>query len=196
MTDQSRNQSPHHVLLSLGVTGGFWAGAQLEFAEGLNCLIGGRGAGKTSAREFLRFGLGLMPDQKAYPQRHRAIDTLVKANLGNGRLRIEIRTKTDMRYTAERAANETVQVVNEAGTAVPISLDRDQIFGADVFSQNEIEEIASSPAAQLELLDRFQEREAVAIDRELEQLQRQLDQSSVAFLPFTSQLDNPRARAS
>ena len=41
---------------------------------------------------------------------------------------------------------------------------------SDVFSQNEIEEIASSPAAQLELLDRFQEPETVAIDRELEQL--------------------------
>jgi hypothetical protein len=45
-----------------------------------------------------------------------------------------------MRYTANRGAYETVQVLNEVGTAVPISLDRDQIFGADVFSQNEIEE--------------------------------------------------------
>ena len=162
MTTQSRNQSPHHVVLSLNVTGGFLAGAQLEFADGLNCLIGGRGAGKTTALEFLRFGLGLMPDPKANPQRHRAIDALVKANLGNGRLRIELRTKTDMRYTAGRSAHETVQVLNEAGTAVPISLDRDQIFGADVFSQNEIEEIASSPAAQLELLDRFQEHETAS----------------------------------
>ena len=196
MTDQSRNQSPHHVLLSLGVTGGFLAGAQLEFADGLNCLIGGRGAGKTTALEFLRFGLGLMPDQNSYPQRHRAIDTLVKANLGNGRLRIEIRTKTDMRYTAGRSAHDTVQVLNEMGTAVPISLDRDQIFGADVFSQNEIEEIASSPAAQLELLDRFQEHETVTIDRELEQLQRQLDQSSTDLRRIDQEVDGARVRAS
>jgi ABC-type uncharacterized transport system ATPase subunit len=196
MTDQSRNQSPHHVLLSLGVTGGFLAGAQLEFADGLNCLIGGRGAGKTTALEFLRFGLGLMPDQKAYPQRHRAIDTLVKANLGNGRLKIEIRTKTDMQYTAGRSAHDTVQVLNEMGTAVPISLDRDQIFGADVFSQNEIEEIASSPAAQLELLDRFQEHETVTIDRELEQLQRQLDQSSTDLRRIDQEVDDARVRAS
>jgi AAA domain len=196
MTNQSRNQSPHHVLLSLGVTGGFLAGAQLEFADGLNCLIGGRGAGKTTALEFLRFGLGLMPDQRANPQRHRAIDTLVKANLGNGRLRIEIRTKTDMRYTAGRSANETVQVLNEMGTAVPISLDGDQIFGADVFSQNEIEEIASSPAAQLELLDRFQEYETVTIDRELEQLQRQLDQTSTDLRHIDQEVDDARVRAS
>ena len=194
MTNKSQNQSPHHVVLSLDVTGGFLAGAQLEFADGLNCLIGGRGAGKTTALEFLRFGLGLMPDPKANPQRHRAIDALVKANLGQ--LRIELRKKTDMRYTAGRSAHESVQVLNEVGTAVPISLDRDQIFGADVFSQNEIEEIASSPAAQLELLDRFQEHEAVAIDRELEQLQRQLDQSSIDLRRVDQEIDDARVRAS
>jgi energy-coupling factor transporter ATP-binding protein EcfA2 len=196
MTTQGKGEAAHHLVVSLNVTGGFLAGVQLEFADGLNCLIGGRGAGKTTALEFLRFGLGLMPDPKANPQRYRAIEALVKANLGNGQLRIELRTKTAMRYTAGRSAHESVQVLNEVGAPVPISLDRDQIFGADVFSQNEIEEIASSPAAQLELLDRFQEREAVAIDRELEQLQRQLDQSSVDLRRFDEELDDARGRAS
>ena len=90
----------HHIVVRLRVTGGFLAGLELEFADGLNCLIGGRGAGKTTGLEFLRFGLGLMPDPKVNGPRHKAIDGLVKANLGSGRLRIELRTKTDMRYTA------------------------------------------------------------------------------------------------
>jgi DNA repair ATPase RecN len=196
MTTQRKSESAHHVLVSLSVTGGFLAGVQLEFADGLNCFIGGRGAGKTTALEFLRFGLGLMPDPKVNSQRHRAIDALVKANLGNGRLKIELRTKTDMRYSAGRSAHESVQVLNEMGAAVPISLDRDQIFSADVFSQNEIEDIASSPAAQLELLDRFQERETIAIDRELEQLERQLDQSSVDLRRVDEEIDDARIRAS
>jgi AAA domain len=168
----------------------------MEFADGLNCLIGGRGAGKTTALEFLRFGLGLMPDIRTSPQRYRAIDALVKANLGNGRLSVELQTKTKMRYTAGRAANESIQVLNESGTAVPISLDRDLIFGADVFSQNEIEEIASSPAAQLDLLDRFQEQEASAIARELEQLQRKLEQSSIDLRRLDEEVDDLRAKAS
>ena len=50
------------------MTGGFLAGAELEFADGLNCLIGGRGAGKTTVLEFLRFGLGLMPAPKMNAQ--------------------------------------------------------------------------------------------------------------------------------
>ena len=34
----------HHKIRSLAVTGGFLDGAVLEFADGLNCIIGGRGA--------------------------------------------------------------------------------------------------------------------------------------------------------
>jgi hypothetical protein len=101
-----------------------------------------------------------------------------------------------MGYTAGRSAHESVEVLNEVGTAVPISLDRDQIFGADVFSQNEIEGIASSPAAQMELLDRFEERDTAAIDRELEQLQRQLDQASVYVRSIDGEVDDACVRAS
>src|SRR5690242_20451817 len=101
----------HHAVLKLRVVGGFLADMQLEFADGLNCLIGGRGTGKTTALEFLRFGLGLMPDPKISPQRARAIETLVKANLGGGRLSVELRTKSGMRYTAERGASEAIQVI-------------------------------------------------------------------------------------
>jgi hypothetical protein len=186
----------HHAVLKLRVVGGFLGGIELEFADGLNCLIGGRGTGKTTALEFLRFGLGLMPDPKISPQRARAIETLVKANLGGGRLSVELRTKSGMRYTAERGATEAIQVINEAGTAVPVVLDRDQIFGADVFSQNEIEEIASNPAAQLGLLDRFIEAETSTIARDLESLDRQIGHTSVELRRLDLEIDDLAARAS
>jgi hypothetical protein len=80
-----RKPRPHHAVLGLRITGGFLAGIELDFADGLNCLIGGRGTGKTTALEFLRFGLRLMPDPKISPQRYRAIEGLVKANLAGGR---------------------------------------------------------------------------------------------------------------
>jgi hypothetical protein len=198
MSDGDMKASPdaHHVLRSLRVTGGFLGGTKLDFADGLNCFIGGRGAGKTTALEFLRFGLGLMPDPKTHPQRHRSLEALVKANLGSGRISVELRTKTNMVYTAGRAATENVQVVNEQGVAVPISLDRDLIFSADVFSQNEIEEIASSPASQLALLDRFQERDASAIAKELAQIHRNIEQSSIDLRRMDQEIDDLRSKAS
>jgi ABC-type uncharacterized transport system ATPase subunit len=188
--------APHHVLLRLKVTGGFMGGADLVLADGLNCLIGGRGAGKTTALEFLRFALGLMPDPKVNQQRVRALDALIKANLGGGRVAVELRTKTGMLYTAGRGTHESVQVLNESGTAVPISLDRDQIFTADVFSQNEIEDIASSPAAQLELLDRFNEQSTARIVRDLAQLFRELEQSTATLRQLDTDIDDLRGKAS
>lgn len=186
----------HHTVLTLRVTGGFLGGAALEFADGLNCIIGGRGTGKTTALEFLRFSLGLMPDPRTNQGRHRTIENLIKNNLGGGRVATEVRTRGGLRYTAERSASEAVQVFNETGAPVPVSLDGDLIFGADVFSQNEIEEIASSPLAQLALLDRFVEGEASIIVRELEQLHRQLDQTTTELKRLDAETEDLRASAS
>src|SRR5262249_9825930 len=47
-----------------------------------------------------------------------------------------------------------------------------------------------------ELLDRFQEQESVAIEREFEQLRRQLDQSSVDLRRIDQEVDDARVRAS
>jgi hypothetical protein len=41
-------RQPHHRIVSLAVDGGFLDGARLEFTGGLNCIIGGRGTGKTT----------------------------------------------------------------------------------------------------------------------------------------------------
>ncbi|MBK9031556.1 MAG: AAA family ATPase [Myxococcales bacterium] len=189
------NTPAHHAVLRLQITGGFLSGQELEFVDGLNCFIGGRGTGKTTLLEFLRYGLGLMPDPKVNAQRHRAIENLVKANLGGGRLKVQLKTKNGMRYVAERGAADAVQVVNEAGAPVQVSLDRDQIFSADVFSQNEIEDIASNPAAQLGLLDRFVENDTSDISRELEALHRQLDQATSELRRLDTEIQDLAARA-
>lgn len=191
-----RMSTPHHIVNRLSVTGGFLGGAELEFVDGLNCLIGGRGAGKTTALELLRFGLGLMPDPKIHPQRHKYLDGLVRENLGNGKVTVALRTKEGMEYTADRRASEEVLVANELGQAVPVSLSNDLIFGADVFSQNEIEEIASDQTAQLELLDRFAAAEALAISRGLDSLRRELGQSAEALTRIDAEVDDLTAKAS
>ena len=59
--DQDARQ-PHHRILSVEVAGGFLDGTRLEFSDGVNCIIGGRGTGKTTVLEFIRYILGMMPD--------------------------------------------------------------------------------------------------------------------------------------
>jgi len=187
---------PHHVVLKLNVSGGFLGGVELEFVDGLNCLIGGRGAGKTTALELVRFGLGLMPDPKVHSQRHKNIENLVKGNLAGGKVSVALRTKDGMDYIADRRLNEDVLVSNELGQAVPVSLGNDLIFGADVLSQNEIEEIASDPAAQLELLDRFAGPETRDIENELDSLGRKLEQSARVLTRLDDEVEGLAAQAS
>lgn len=187
---------PHHLVNLLRVTGGFLGGVELEFVDGLNCLIGGRGAGKTTALELIRFGLGLMPDPKVHGQRHKYIDGLVKGNLGSGAITVALTTKDGMAYTASRRASEEVLVANELGQAVPVSVSNNVLFGADVFSQNEIEDIALDPTAQLELIDRFEAVDTLAIRRELEARSRELEQSAEALTRIDSEISELTAKAS
>jgi ABC-type lipoprotein export system ATPase subunit len=169
-------QNGAHALLGAEIFGGFLEGGKLEFTSGLNCIIGGRGTGKTTILEFIRYTLGLMPDQKR-SNRSRA-HSVVQNNLANGRVRLEFMTKHGMRYTAERPWNDTCQVLDENGEATTISMERDLIFRADVYSQNEIEQIATNTDFQLTLIDQFEEENILRINGEISRLLRNIEFSA------------------
>lgn len=188
--------TPHHTLLSLEISGGFLRGTKIEFADGLNCIIGGRGTGKTTVLEFLRFALGLMPEPRLEPARAKALEKLIRANLDSGMVRLRVRTKHGIEYITERSYDGSIQVLNEQGTAVPVSLDRDLIFTADVYSQNEIEEIATNSSLQLSLLDKFIEKEVTQIAHELAKISRQLDQNAADLLRLDREIEDVEAAAS
>ena len=79
----------HHSIERLSVTGGFLDGVSIELADGLNCFIGARGTGKTTALEFIRYGLDRMPDPRIDRDRRHDIEKLVEQNLGRGSLAID-----------------------------------------------------------------------------------------------------------
>ena len=89
--------------------------------------------------------------------RAKAIEDHVRGNLGSGTIHLEVETKHGTRYRAERPWGDDVQVLDGDSDPVPVSLDRDLVFKADVYSQNEIEEIATNPRFQLSLIDKFSE---------------------------------------
>jgi ATPase subunit of ABC transporter with duplicated ATPase domains len=186
----------HHVIRELDVTGGFLKGAHFEFVDGLNCVIGGRGTGKTTVLEFIRHALEHSAEEKAATaSRSKALKSLVQSNLGAGQVRLGVRTKHGMEYRAERAAEDAPQVFNEQGEAIAISFDRDLIFKADVYSQNEIEEIATNASLQLSLLDQFADEEIRRINGDIGRTQRDLTENAGTLVRLDRQLRDLKVSA-
>ncbi|MCL2000210.1 MAG: ATP-binding protein, partial [Planctomycetes bacterium] len=154
-----------HRLIKLKVPGGFLDQLHIPFSPGLNCIIGGRGTSKTTVLELIRFALDIPGEQGA----QKRFDELVKANLGPGRVQLAIQTKDGLRYTITRAYGEPPLVFTDTGQPTEINLRAGNLFHADLFSLNQIENVADCPASQLALIDSF---DLPAINRHNAAIQR------------------------
>ena len=144
-----------HRLRSISVVGGFLDGAQFDLSSGLNCLIGPRGTGKTTVLEFVRYALNAFPRDENGDETRKRVEALVRGNLGGGRVRVTIQTKDGLDYIVSRTAGEEPMVLTPDGQPTSISLRSAELFGVDIYSQNQIEGIADDPLSQLALLDGF-----------------------------------------
>ncbi|MBI5529339.1 MAG: AAA family ATPase [Deltaproteobacteria bacterium] len=176
----------HHIIRRIKVTGGFLDGMDIRFKAGLNCIIGGRGTGKTTLIEFIRYGLNAGLDQDDADQR---IDKLLRGNLNNGMIEVEFETREGTVYTIKRAYREKPMMFDQNGdVADPKLLDTGLSVYAAIFSQNQIETIAGDPPSQRELLDRFLHRDIIGIQQQIRQKQTQLKQSASVLQLLDQQL--------
>lgn len=171
-----------HKIRTLEVDGGFLDGLCLEFAEHHNCVIGARGTGKTTVLEFLRHAL------RDEPRRAAKDSKLVKDNLAKGTIRVGIETREGVRYTVERVADQAAQVFTERGEPAGFKLAHGSVFDVDVYGQNEIEAIAGSTSAQLQLIDRFVSVQVNELERKLRAIERDLDANTSDLLSLEGRL--------
>lgn len=175
-----------HRLKSLSVVGGFLDGMNIEFADGLNCLIGHRGTGKTTVLEFIRYALDEFPRDDG-GQARRRVEALVRSNLGDGRIRLAVQTRNGLEYIVDRSASGEPMVLTADGQPTDVRINSAGIFSADIFSQNEVENIADSPQSQLELIDRFAASEIAEINHKVADLRSKLDANTNAIVTHTQQ---------
>ena len=188
--------STFHVIRSLQVKGGFLDGVRVQFDPSLNCVIGGRGTGKTTVLEMLRWALHQMPDSATSASLARSIDKLVQANLGSGLVEVEIETDSGLRYRVRRSYGSAAIVMNAAGEAVPIEIGRGTIFSADVYSQSQIEEIANDPLFQLKLIDKFIATDIKEIGGQIEACVRDLRGNAAEILKARAEVTELREKVS
>ena len=125
----------------LEVAGGFLDGLEVNFEEGLNVLIGARGAGKTSALELIRFALGLPAiTEEAGEQAH----DQALAVLGDGTVTLYCSVGGDPLVFTRTGFDEAPTASRSYRAGMPL-----------IVSQNEIEEIGLDPQGRREILDRL-----------------------------------------
>jgi ABC-type lipoprotein export system ATPase subunit len=140
---------------SLKITGGYLDGVSIDFSEHLNTVIGGRGTGKSTLVECIRYALERRPIGKNAQKQH---DDIIKENIGKSRARIELTIRSSKmngkKFTISRRYGESTLVKDDAGAPSAFS-PADLLPNIEIYGQNEIYEIAQDPTNQRQLLARF-----------------------------------------
>lgn len=179
---------PTYRIRTVNIVGGFLDGAEFQFTDGLNCFIGARGAGKTTAVELIRYALDLLPLRETQAGERRRIESLVEKNLAGGRVDVAIETKDGVRYVVRRSASEEPIVLTADGQPTDIAPRANGFFRADVYSQNEVETIADRSLSQLVLMDNFEPDRIGEINVNVLQVKTALAANAGRLLPLVAQI--------
>ena len=141
---------------SIAIEGGYFDGLSALISGHLNAVIGGRGTGKSTLLECIRYALDVS---------HKGDDAIkqgeqiLKENLGRsgGRVILKLRSAANHMkpYTVIRRYGEPSRVIDEQGNESRLHPGKDLLPGVEIYGQNEIYELAKSPGALTRVLDRF-----------------------------------------
>ena len=148
----------HAEFLAMTWEGGFLRDTAVHFNENLNVLVGGRGTGKSTMVESIRYVLGLDPLGDDAQKAH---DGVIRHVLQSGTkvsLLVRSHKPSERHYTIERSVPNPPVVKDEEGEVLTLS-PRDVMPGVEVFGQHEISELTKSPEKLTLLLERFVDRD-------------------------------------
>lgn len=146
--------APRALLKQISWTGGFLDGVTIPISSDLTALIGGRGTGKSTVIESLRYVLGLSPIGVEAKADHKSIVDKVLRSGTIVKLEVESVSPMPRQFTIERVVPNPPVVRDSAGTKTS-QQPLDVAGMVEVFGQHELAELASSPERVAEMLHRF-----------------------------------------
>ncbi|WP_448101790.1 TrlF family AAA-like ATPase [Luteibacter jiangsuensis] len=150
--------APHTEFIAMAWEGGFLDGSQLHFNGNLNVLVGGRGTGKSTVIESLRYALAIDPIGEEAMKAHQGVLKYVLKSGTKVSLLVRSHHPAKHDYTIERTIPNPPVVKNELGDILNLS-PRDVVPGVEIFGQHEISELTKSREKLTLLLERFVERD-------------------------------------
>ena len=169
----------HAVLRHVSWDSGFLDGVRMPLSPNLNVLIGGRGAGKSTVIESLRYVLGLSPLGAQARNAHEGIINHVLR--GGTRIALRVRSSDPVgtEYRIERTVPNPPVVRTVDGEVSSLSPE-DILPRVEVYGQHEIAELTRNPPKLTRLLFRFVQpdpslaAQKAAIRRDLKKTRRSI----------------------
>jgi len=161
----------HVEIAALAWESGFLDGQGIHFSENLNVLIGGRGTGKSTVIESIRYALGLEP---LTPEARQAHEGIVRHVLRSGtKVSLLVRSYRPKKkeYRIERTVPNPPVVRDESGDVLDLA--PEDVVHAEVFGQHEIAELVENKTQLTNLLNRFVEPDQ-KLDKQKRRLSRDL----------------------
>jgi hypothetical protein len=158
-------------ILGIQVMGGFVDGETYHFSDNLNCFIGGRGTGKSTALHALAHGLRLNDEMEAH---NNCPDTVI----------VYSEDPNGIRYRYERLrGSEAIVKAKDEGDILDVPADA---FRVEYYRQGELAEVAKDPLRNSVLLQQFLDRHLMLTDllASEAQLIGALEQSSAQLIPL------------
>ena len=176
----------HTEFVAIAWQGGFLDGSAIHFNENLNVLIGGRGTGKSTVVESVRYVLGLEPLGEEARKAH---DGIIRQVLRGGTkvsLLVRSHRPTIHYYLIERTIPNPPVVRDDTGKVITLA-PGDIAPQAEVYGQHEISELTKSPEKLTRLLERFVDRDP-SITQRKGALTQTLERSRVRILEVKKEI--------
>ena len=186
------NWRKHAEIVAMTWEGGFLDGSAVHFNGNLNVLVGGRGTGKSTVLESLRYALAVEPMGDDARRQH---DGVVRSVLGNGtKVTVSVCSyhPTQRDYRIERTVPNPPVVRDSHGSVLNLR-PADVMPRAEIFGQHEIAELAKSPEKLTRLLERFVTQDPGTPER-IVAAHRELERSRTQILNIRTQLQNVEER--
>lgn len=147
----------HTEIIAVSWEGGLLDGQRLRLNESLNVLVGGRGAGKSTLIESLRYAFDLPPKGEEAKRTH---ENMIKNVLGQGAtIHVLVRSPlpSPQHYLIERNYGSRPRVRDQSGGLLQNITPREVMGNLEVYGQHEISELTRFPEKLAQLLRRFTE---------------------------------------
>ena len=176
----------HTEFIAMTWQGGFLDGSAIHLNENLNVLIGGRGTGKSTIVESIRYVLGMAPLGEEALKSHSGIIRQVLKSGTKISMLIRSYHPDKRQYLIERTIPNPPIVKDETGNVLNLT-PIDVVPQTEIYGQHEISELTKSRDKLTRLLGRFIEHDSDIAKRK-SSVRRQLERSRTRLLETQKEL--------